>query len=173
MDYPEELSPTCAEAFTLLTGEVVSLPKCRPKFAPWQGAVAFDTYGKKTVLDFCGEPVFAELAILRVFERAGWNGVWVDTYRGRYRTAVEQEVSLPVERHDLLQRIRRAAGARGGCFDVFVWSSQRVVFAESKRDGHDRVRPSQLRWLRAALKSGLPRQSFLVVEWSLQDADVV
>src|SRR5208283_2995904 len=46
--------------------------------------VLFQTlsYGNKVVLDFYSKPEFAELGILRLMQKSGWNGVWVDSYRG-------------------------------------------------------------------------------------------
>ena len=47
-------------------------------------------------------------------------------------------------------------GTYGGCWDVVAWTrdaagGHRLVFAESKRKGSDRIRPTQLRWHQAAL----------------------
>ena len=35
--------------------------------------------------------------------------------------------------------------------------------------GHDRIRPTQRKWLAAAKKLGLLQRSFLMVEWRLRD----
>lgn len=148
-------------------GGVVRLPKCQTKFKPWANEFAFDTYGNKAVLDLNGEAVFAELAILRTFQREGWEGVWVDTYRRRFRLAVESDAVLPAEKRELLERIKRVAGKRGGCFDVFLWRGEEILFVESKRTNRDRLRPNQLHWLDAALQQNLAVTSFLVVEWDL------
>jgi len=45
----------------------VKLLSCR--FPKWQGAPILDTYGGKAVLDYHGEPVFAELFTLRMLQR--------------------------------------------------------------------------------------------------------
>lgn len=43
-----------------------------PRFRKWTGKPSHDTYNGKPVLEFNGEPAFAELVILRTFEEAGW-----------------------------------------------------------------------------------------------------
>ncbi|HEY6185773.1 MAG TPA: hypothetical protein VIW67_26260 [Terriglobales bacterium] len=142
------------------------MPKTCPVFNPWNGAVTFDTYGGKAILDFKGEAVFAELLILRLFQMDGWSGVWVDTYRGKLRAAIAGEEALPPE---IQMKFDHVCAARQGCFDVFVWKNDNILFAESKRAGRDRIRPTQVRWLEAALEAGLSVESLLVVEWNLAD----
>jgi hypothetical protein len=131
-----------------------------------------DTYGHKKVLDFYGKPQFAELGILRIMERSGWQGVWVDTYRNRFRTRYwpKDAVELPPKQANILNRIREKAGSRAGCFDVFCWKGNQVVFIECKRRDKDRIRETQKRWLQVAnLNCGIPFKSFLIVEWSVPE----
>ena len=129
-----------------------------------------DTYGGKPLLVLDGEPVFAELAILREFQRLGWEGVWVDTFRRVYRTGYWNDtgiVDLPPEREGSLIAIGNEAGTGLiGCWDVFCWKGEMTLFIEAKRRGRDRIRESQRRWLQAALGVGFSLKSFLIVEWS-------
>src|SRR5882724_5806140 len=74
------------EEVKLPSGRTVQIPKCYYCFKPWFYAIPFGAYGHKEVLDI-GEPAFAELAILRVLQKSGWDGVWVDSSRRRFRTA--------------------------------------------------------------------------------------
>ncbi len=143
------------------------MPRAEPVFTLWRGEPVGDTYGGKLVLDSNGQPAFAELAILWTLRQDGWSGVWVDTYRHKYRTAYwpKNEVELPPEQEQLLQGIYSEAGAKKGCLDVFCWRGGEHLFAESKRHGHDRIRDTQRWWLQAALECGLPLTSFLIVEW--------
>ena len=142
------------------------LPKTTPQFSAWNGPIPFDRYGGKAILDFCGEALFAELMILRLFEEEGWSGVWVDTYRHCFRRNPVTKVAIPKERLRMFEQLQEAAGAKSGCFDVFVWKEEMTVFAESKCSGHDKMRPTQIRWLEATLRFGLPIGSFLIVELS-------
>jgi hypothetical protein len=114
--------------------------------------------------------VFAELAILRIFQQAGWEGRWIDSYRGKYRIGywgknVTKE--LPAQQKTILDLIRDKAGCKGGCFDVFCWHDGSVIFVESKWKRHDRIRQTQKRWLETALNIGFSLDSFLIVEWVL------
>ncbi len=171
MPFPALHQPTAFEVIQLPSGQIVKIPKAQPIFKPWTGQPVAENYGGKAVLDFYGEPQFAELGILRIFERAGWQGVWIDTFRRKYRTRYwpKDEVPLPRDRAFLLESIFKAAGSRAGCFDVFCWNGPKFVFAESKRAGKDKIRESQKRWIQAALACGVPADSLLIVEWKNSD----
>ena len=158
------------EELNLLSGRSVVIAKCRYSFKPWVGPVPFDTYGRKVVLDV-GGPVFAELAILRILEKAGWDGVWVDSYRRKFRKCWPDSprccCELPDPEQGLFNNIRQLSDWRGGCFDVFAWKRSDHLFVEAKRRGKDRIRNSQRKWLETALTSGVPLESFLIFEWEL------
>ena len=166
------LDATSTERLSLPSGDTVDIPKAQPVFTPWTRPVEVDTYGRKQVLDVNGRPVFAEIAILMALMEDGWQGVWIDSYRRKFRTydgTIHSIEVLPDEAAGLLRRIYRQVGKRGGAWDVFCWQEGRVLFAESKRKKRDRIRSSQLMFLEAALKVGLPMQSFLLVEWDLSE----
>lgn len=171
MQYPNILTPTTKEQITLPSaGRVVHIPKAKPLFKLWTGNPVSDTYGGKLVLSFNGKPAFAELVILKILQDDGWTGVWVDTYRNKYRTSYwpKDEVELPSEQQQVLREIYQKAGSNKGCFDVFCWKETLCIFAESKRqEGQDKIRDTQRQWLEAAIECGLPLTSFLLVEWSV------
>ncbi len=169
MQYPQELVPTEYEELRLLTEQVVSIPKARLVFEPWRGEPLKDTYGSKQVIDSNGKPVFAELAILRLLQAAGWEGVWIDTYRKKKRIAIDRCIDLRPNENALLEQIYQSAGSRSGSFDVYCWRDEQVLFAEAKRKRRDRIQETQRRWLTAALASRLSIESFLIVEWSLTE----
>ncbi len=168
MQYPHTLIPTSYEEIPLLTGSV-RVPKAMLSFKPWHGVPLKDTFGGKQVIDSSGEPVFAELAILRLLQAEGWQGAWVDTYRNKKWITVEQRIELPPDQTELLEQIYHSTGSRAGSFDVYCWRERQILFAEAKRKGHDRIRDTQRRWLKAALSRGLSVESFLIVEWSLAE----
>jgi hypothetical protein len=170
-NYPAELQPVSDETFALPNGDVLRVPKARPRFRRWCGSIPFSlgpTLRNKDMLDAKGEPVFAELATLRLLETAGWQGVWVDSFHRCCRVAPDRSITLPAERAALLEQIENRVGKRGGCFDVYAWRDGSVLFAELKLSGKDTIRESQCRWLAGALACGLPIDSFLVVEWTLE-----
>ena len=129
-----------------------------------------DTFNRKPLLDLNGEMAFAEIAILRSFQEAGWDGRWVDSFRQRFLTkywptAVSEP--LPAKQQAILDRIRSKAGGNGGCFDVFCWRGDDLLFAESK--WRDRILKTQIRWLEAALDFGIPTESLLIVQWRFEE----
>ena len=79
------LTRNSTEKIELATGKTVHVPKCKIFFHPWKGKPVKYTYGGKAVLRFRGKPLFAELVVLAMLKREGWNGVWVDSYRRKYR----------------------------------------------------------------------------------------
>jgi hypothetical protein len=153
----------------LSSGASVKIPKCKRLFLRWQGTPISDTYGRKPVLDFNGEAVFAEIAILGVLEEGGWEGVWVDTYRRKFRRRMPPHCcDLPPHAQELYDRIKRTNGGKiGGCFDVFAWKDGDYLFVESKRKSKDSMQKTQRAWIEAALKSGVPLDSLLICEWDL------
>ena len=143
-------------------------------FERWQAAHNFDTYGGKQLLQYKGEPLFAELVILRLLEEQGYKGVWVDTYRNKFWQRLPH-LSFPVspdrkwlEVYNKIYQLK--GGAKSGCFDVMAYRYNHFVFAELKRQKEDSIRPSQIEWLRAARQAGLENPTFLVAEWSIEPA---
>jgi hypothetical protein len=168
MKYPASLWPTATETMTLPSGRSVSIPKATPTFAPWRGDPV-ETYGRKTVLDFEGRPAFAELAILWTLQNDGWQGVWVDSFRRKFRTGYwnsPPQKSLPQKPSYMSDETWNLAKTRSGVWDVFCWQDDRVLFCESKKGGRDRIRATQLLFAESALNIGLPLDSFLLVEWT-------
>lgn len=169
MKYPTLLTPTTTQLIRLSSDEVV-VPKTTPVFVAWAGQEPNDTYNGKQVLDFGGRPAFAELAVLWSLNALGWQGVWIDSFRGVYRVGYwdcQPVLQLPDAPAQLLERIRLATGSRFGAWDVFCWRDQEWLVAECKRARHDAIRETQARWLEAGLALGLSVGDFLIVEWSV------
>jgi hypothetical protein len=158
------------EKIKLLSGKIVHVPKCRTYFVQWHGKAVPDDYGGKALLRLGRKPLFAELMVLRLLEKEGWHGVWVDSFGGiKYRVGMrdlKKPVSLKPAQEKLLKKIRDKAGCRGGCFDVFAWRGQKHRFVELKRRGKDRIRKTQKRWLAAARHCHIKMSDLLIVEWT-------
>jgi len=163
---PEALRPTSTEPFQLSPSTVIDVPKALPTFQAWRGPSIPNTYGGKAALEFEGEPLFAELVILRHFQRKGWQEAWIDTYRRRTLSGIDQPCEIPIGPRARLTAISEHAGSSSGCFDVYVWRDETFMFAEAECLGRDRVRASQVRWLTSALAVGVPVGALLVVEWT-------
>ncbi len=167
MDYKIDV-----ENFTLPNGQTVEVSKRIYSFQKWRGDEIKNDYGGKAVLDNEGSPLFAELVILRLLEKEGWSGIWVDTYGKKFRMGLPEKsdpISLPPEKQSLLDNISKQAGGFKGCWDVFAWKDNEYLFAESKRIGKDSIRDTQINWLFTALQVGIPIKSFLLVEWNIQN----
>lgn len=160
------------EIFSLSSSVQVSIQKYFLHFNEWKGAPIPNTYNGKAVIDWNGEPVFAELAVLRLFQSHGWEGVWVDSYRRKYRVGlpdVVEPVEIPEKQKKLIESIREKTGRLGGCWDVFVWKGDQVLFVELKRSKKDRIQESQISWLETSTSLGLKIEDYMFVEWKISD----
>ena len=184
MALPAALHPTDALRIAH-GGQLHTLPCCRLSFPAAPATAGVHRYGNKPLVLVDGRPQFAEFAILRLFEAAGWEGRWVITWQhGRnprlWRSwdpaGPKAQVHEPIAAPWVNARLRAIAAANGGtyggCWDVVAWTrdaagGHRLVFAESKRKGSDRIRPTQLRWHQAALACGCAAEDFVVVEWAV------
>jgi hypothetical protein len=152
-------------------GKPICIPRYEFLFSTWTKSNDFDTYNGKTILEFKGEPLFAELFILRLLEEQGYKGVWVDTYRNKFWTKLPS-LSLPVSLDNKLKEIYdsiylQKGGRRVGCFDVIAYKSNKFLFAELKRKSKDSIRATQIEWLSAAFRAGLKPSSFIIAEWDI------
>jgi hypothetical protein len=151
-------------------GEVITLPKYHFIFEPWPDPLDFDTYGGKKLLKYNNEPLFAELVVLRLLERQGYKGVWVDTYRNKFWQRLPH-FAFPVlpdqKLLDVYERIYTIKGGRrSGCFDVMAYRDDHFIFVELKRQNEDSIRPSQIEWLKAAKVLRLEDSDFIIAEWT-------
>jgi hypothetical protein len=156
------------ETITLSDGQKVNIPKVTILFKEWKGEPVKDTYGGKAVIDAGGEPLFAELAILKFLKAEFWTGVWVDSYGKKFRVGmpgVVDPVPFPEEKIALFDQIVGKVGRFAGCWDVFAWQKKEVLFVESKRKKKDKIRASQIKWLEICLSISIRPENFLFVEW--------
>lgn len=159
------------EFFPSVSDTQILVQKYFLTFKQWKGTPIPNTYNGKAVIDWGGEPVFAELAVLRLFQANGWSGVWVDSFRKKYRVGlpgVIDPVDIPASQRILIDNLRSKTGRYGGCWDVVVWKDDAMLFLELKRRGKDRIQQTQIEWLDAALAYGLRPEHFALVEWSLE-----
>jgi hypothetical protein len=124
------------------------------------------SYRSKPLVDIGRGPVFGEIAIVQALQKDGWWAVWADTYHQKFWTAMpglSDPVELPPKIKALLARIvHRNGGRRGGCFDVIASTRRRTIFLEYKGPG-DRANPNESRWIKAALRAGVPASHLFFV----------
>jgi hypothetical protein len=168
-DNPFAQYSTTPLTIALPSGDSARVPRCRYLFSPWQGPPIQETYGGKVVVESDGKPMFAELAILGVLQKSGWDGVWVDTYRKKFRRGLPPDCcELPLHAQKLYDRISLSNGKTSGCLDIFAWKEDGYLLVESKRRSKDVIQATQKAWIEAALRSDVPLDSLLICEWDLR-----
>ena len=128
------------------------------------------TYSTKPAIEIDGENTFPELAILKLFKKDGWEGVWVDTFHKKYLDKFpidNYNYKLPDHAASLLNKIKSLNNSKlSGCWDIFLWKDGAYLFVESKGiPSNDKIRKTQLKWLKYGIQVGLKDDNYLLVEW--------
>lgn len=146
----------------------VALPAARAEAPVDKLARAYES---KPLVDVDGAALFAELAAVRLFVKAGWTALWRDGYQGGRWVADGDLSRRPAEpQHGSLGAavvvsVRAERGGMSGCWDVVAWRDDLIAFVECKRRARDQLQPTQGLWLAAALRAGIPSAAFAVLEW--------
>lgn len=145
-------------------------------FKRWTGNPITDTYGGKAVLAFKDKPLYAELVALEMYKESGYDGVWVDTYRRKYRIGLpenSESVKLPVDINEKLQAIIEHNKTSNGIWDLLLWNGEGLKFVELKRKRKDAIRASQIKFLESAIAVGFSLNQFEILEWGVEDSDQI
>jgi hypothetical protein len=177
---------------TMPAGRMIhDVPGVIMRFPRWTGAPFVDDFGKKSaaMVELDGEHLFAELAVLRLLEKDGWNGRWVSTYSAgkevwKYLTEWkdvprDEQRTRPIEDTEPRQLLARIAGFNKprrykGCWDIFAWREAEFAFFQCKRAASkpgDLIGKDQQEWFRSALYVGnrqVTEESFCFVQWDYQ-----
>lgn len=151
------------------------IEKCKVKhhlFKKWLGLAILNTYGDKAVLDYKGQPLFAELVALNLYKALGFEGVWVDTYSKKFRVGLPENsepVQLPVEIDTKLQEIILKNKSSKGVWDLLLWKDGKLKFVELKRKKKDAIRSTQIQFLNSALECGYRLDQFEIIEWDIDE----
>jgi hypothetical protein len=124
----------------------------------------FRVIPNKVAVEYLGEAVYPEFAIIRRLEAQGWEAAWRKNWHGAaFWTDIGAVANVP----DIVQArffaVADLAGA--GAWDVMAWREHRILFVESKQAGSDRLTSNQRRWLEVALELGMSLDSFAVHEY--------
>lgn len=159
--------------FVLPDGSTVQIGLIEHLFRAWTGQAPPQSYGPKPIVASRGRGVFAEVAIVDLLRADGWEAVWASPFGGLRFFADQPNaqrgntVALPAAVAAAVERITAQNGTSAGMFDVLAWKGGDLLFVEAKRRGHDRIRETQRKWVRAALQVGFSPHQFAVFEWSL------
>jgi len=182
MYFPVQWPPLAYQNVVTQQSVALRLPLVNIQLQKWDGALVADTFGGKGLLSLDGEPAFAELVLLRMFQASGWEARWVETY-GRPRmapmflnnwtvTSIKNQTNVPITHAPVAELLHTIAlqngNTYGGCWDIVAWKNDRIIFAELKRAKKDRMQPTQIKWADAALACGLSTDNFLIVEWDFE-----
>jgi len=158
----------------------LAIARCRVDFLrstkPANTGLDF-SYAKKPQVQLDGQSLFPELAILGLFRKEGWSGVWADAARRKFFTIMpntSKGVTLDTWVSQALSRIARG-GVQGlaGCWDLILWRRKTLLFVETSGvPSGERLGKAHLAWLDAALRSGMGPGQFLVVEWDYRNVVV-
>jgi hypothetical protein len=156
-------------------GELVHIRTQQWALEQWEGQDPPDLavpWARKPRFSVNGSRSCAELAIVHHLRAGGWDGVWVNAFRGELRTqwfpapAARQlaETGAPGWAAETFSRLRAAnGGTLSGFFDVFAWREPgQAAFVEAKV-GPDRIKPAQLRFVEIALRFHR-LEDFMIVE---------
>jgi hypothetical protein len=116
------------------------------------------------------QAMFAELAVLGLFTKEGWDGVWADAFHRKYFNRMPNQskgASLATYINQTLARIAGNNGqSRSGCWDLILWLDRTLLFVQLKSAAaREEIKGARIGWLDAALKSGFSLSQFMVVEW--------
>ena len=150
----------------ILNGKEIN--KSYHELPTWNGNSIKDSYGNKPVLDFNGEPVFAELYALKQYKRNGFDGVWADTYRKIFRTELPEKNQPKIDLPEFVQNKLNEINPNGklsGTWDLILWKNNTLKFVELKRQKKDKIRQTQIDFLDRALGKGMAVDDFEIYEW--------
>jgi hypothetical protein len=181
--------PLATHIHTRLGDPIQNVAGAVLRFARWTGPAFVDDLGRKTAafVELDGEHLFAELALLRLLARDGWEGRWVVTSGGAHGEIWKlltrwldlpraDQKHVPIEDAAPRQLLAGIAHANkparyGGCWGVFAWRGAEYLFLDCRRGSGSKIDPvkaRQVEWMRMALVSqpGVLRpHSFCAVQW--------
>jgi hypothetical protein len=185
--FPEELVPMEDLFLDLEKRKHVALRRFHMDFNTCGEPIQFAPdrfWSAKPLVQVEKQALFAEVALLSLFRKSGWEGVWADGSHRKYFDKMPNQskgVSLTTYVNKMLTRIAEANGqSRTGCWDVILWSHRTLLFVAvagtqtrecrpSAPSGLERPRAAvseaRARWLDAALRTGLSAGQFVVVQW--------
>ena len=171
--FPGELVPLEDLSFVLAKHRQVSLQRFHVDFNPCGDPISFAPdriWAAKPLVTLEKQALFAEVALLTLFRKSGWEGVWADTPHKKFFDKMPNQskgVSLTTYIGQVLARIAEGNGqSRSGCWDLILWKNKTLVFvAASPVPLREGVGDARARWLDAAIRTGMSMGQFVVVEW--------
>jgi len=118
----------------------------------------------KTLYELDGTPLYPELLVVRLLERAGWGAAWRKTWNGiAYWRDLNETVEPSPLALSIIGQVTRQAGYEGS-WDIVAWRDRELRLLSSRPAGGQRISAYMADWLDAALRMGLPLGCFALVE---------
>lgn len=155
-----------AQAVLPSTRRVVELPVYVRHETQWADAPPRElgAIPNKTIYTLDGVPIYPELLVVRLLERAGWGAAWRKTWNGvAYWRDVNETVEPGPLALSIVEQVTRQAGYEGS-WDIVAWRGRELRLLSSRAAGGQRVSAYMADWLDSALRMGLPLGCFAVVE---------
>jgi hypothetical protein len=146
--------------------QVVSVPVYVRREILWTGEAprGLGAIPYKRLYAFEGDPLYPELLVVRLLERAGWGAAWRKTWNGvSYWRDVNETVEPGPLAMSIVEQITRQAGYEGS-WDIVAWRDRELRLLASRPAGGQRVSAYMADWLDAAMRMGVPAGCFAVVE---------
>lgn len=145
---------------------VVSVPVYVRHETTWTGEPPRElgAIPNKRLYAFEGAPLYPELVVVRLLERAGWGAAWRKTWNGAaYWRAVNEVIEPGPLALSIVSQIARQAGYEGS-WDIVAWRERELRLLASRPSGGQPVSAYMADWLDAAMRLGVPVGCFGVVE---------
>ncbi len=180
--FPKILKPKTVEQF-LIDGNIVEVPKSRVSFKLWEGVPFKHKPKELPILNFKGKAMFAQLAILNLLSKHGWNVSWIIVQEKTPLTPIflnqwidlplKNQINQPISESYIRETLNEVANTNNGnfmgCWDLFAWKDDGFLFVETKQSKIESIESSKNKWIKAAFKYGLNQDNFLIVEWEAKN----
>ena len=124
---------------------------------------AFGVIPNKRAYTLDGVPLYPELLVVRLLERAGWGAAWRKSWGGEAYWRDINEVASPSPLAlTIVEQVSRQAGY-AGTWDIVAWRDRELRLLSSRQAG-ERISSFIADWLDAALRMGIPLGCFALVE---------
>lgn len=167
---PEQLFPLYRTKLSKDTFSLLSKLKFNKATLPEHINLPSTYMVKPAVVSINNNITFAEIAVVELFRKEGWNAYWVDTFHHKVWTDFlerENENILPSSLLTMFKKIKDNLDSRGGRWDIVAIKGEVTLFLECKAiPSHDKIRPFQIKWMKEAIKLGIPKENFIIIEWN-------
>jgi hypothetical protein len=132
----------------------------------WHGPLPalFGTVPNKQAFSVDSQPMYPELLVVRLLERAGWEAAWRKNWGGiAYWRDIREPIVPPPLVTAIIEQVSRQAG-HALPWDIVAWRGREIRLLVSRVEPGQRVSAYLASWLDAALRMGIPLGCFAIVE---------